>query len=461
MDPSELERTFRLARLEPDPECLDALTVTGRDPALASRFHLGEAAACALGLSAAGAARIWTRRGGAPQSVRVDATAAASTLLGFVIQQSDREVDLARHTSPVTAFYRAGDGRSIHLHGGFRHLARGALEVLGCNETAESIAAAVAQRSAVEWEDCLAERGLCGAAVRTAEEWADHPQGRALAGAPAVEIVRTGDAPPEPWAPGAARPLDGVRVLDLTRVLAGPTCGRTLAMHGADVLRVGAAHLPSIEPFVIETGRGKRNAHLDLDDPADARRLRRLVSECDVFCQGYRSGALERRGLSVEELAALRPGIVTVSINCYGHEGPWRDRRGWEQLAQSAVGMAAAEGGEGPPRLAPAAATDYTTGYLAAYGVTRALARRAEEGGSWHVRASLCQTGQWLTRLGADRDPAAASGLGDVDALCVESLTAWGRLRHLATQVQMSRTPARWERPPSPLGAHAAEWLDR
>jgi crotonobetainyl-CoA:carnitine CoA-transferase CaiB-like acyl-CoA transferase len=247
-------------------------------------------------------------------------------------------------------------------------------------------------------------------------------------------------------------------VLDLTRVLAGPTCGRTLAAHGARVLRVGAERLPSIEPFVVDTGRGKRNAFLDLERREDAARLRELVAGADVFCQGYRLGALERRGFGPEALAELRPGIVAVSIDCYGHSGPWAGRAGWEQLAQSATGIAAAEGGEGPPRLIPAAATDYTTGYLAAFGAMMALARRAVEGGSWLVRASLSQTGMWLTRLGADLDPEAAAGLGDVASRLTTTDTAWGRLTHLAPAEEMEHTPPHWALPPAPLGSHPAAW---
>lgn len=461
MDRSDLERMCAQARLAPDPECLDALAVEGRDPVLASRFRVGEAAALALGLAAAGAARIHVRRGGPPQQVAVDVRAAATTLLGFLFQRVDSDLDLGRHAGPVTDLYEAADGRWIHLHGGFPHLARGTLDLLGCSADASAIAAAVARRPALEWEDELARRGLCGAAVRTAEEWAVHPQGAALEATPVVEIQRIDDADPEPDRPVASRPLDGLRVLDCTRVLAGPTCGRTLAMHGADVLRIDGPHLPSIEPFVVETGRGKRNAHLDLRHPTDAARLRSLVSEADVFCQGYRGGALARRGFGIDEIVSLRPGIVVVSIDCYGHEGPWRDRPGWEQLAQSAVGLAAAEGGSDRPRLVPAAATDYTTGYLAAYGVTVALARRAVEGGSWHVRASLCQTGMWLQRLGATCDPAEACGPGDVASWSRQCDTRWGRLTHLGPAVGMSVTPPRWERPPSPLGSHAPVWPPR
>ena len=434
--------------------------IRGVDPVLASRFPIGEASALALALGGAAAARLVELHGGEPPRFEVEVRAAAATLIGFLLQSGRGPVSLQRAFNPVTAIHPARDGRWIHLHGGFEHLAAGTLALLGCEGEREAISAATRGWDAFALEEALAERGLCGAVVRSVEEWAAHPHGRALAPRPAVEIERIGDAPPEPLPPGA-RPLAGVRVLDLTRVLAGPTCARTLAEHGADVLRVGAARLPSIEPFVVDTGRGKRNAFLDLERPADLARLRDLAREGDVLCQGYRPGALDTRGLGPEALAELRPGVVYVSIDCYGHGGPWSGRRGWEQLAQSAVGIAAAEGAGGEPRLAPAAATDYTTGALAAFGAMEGLARRATEGGSWHVRASLCQTGMWLTRLGADLDPAAATGLGDVASLMTRSETVWGALTHLAPALKVALPPAHATLPPAPLGHHAAEWLPR
>lgn len=437
-----------------------AEAIHGSDPILASRFPIGEASAVALALGGAAAARLFELRGGEPQRIEIDVRAAAATLIGFLLQRGAPGTSLERAFHPVTGFHPTRDGRWIHLHGGFEHLAAGTLALLGCPGEREAIAAATRRWDAFALEDTLAAHGLCGAVVRTTEEWAAHPHGRALAGRPVVEIERIGDAPPEGLPPGA-RPLAALRVLDLTRVLAGPTCARTLAEHGADVLRVGAERLPSIEPFVVDTGRGKRNAFLDLDRPADLARLRELAREGDVFCHGYRPGALDARGLGPGALARLRPGVVYVSIDCYGHGGPWSRRRGWEQLAQSAVGIAASEGAGGEPRLAPAAATDYTTGALAAFGAMAALERRVCEGGSWHVRASLCQTGMWLTRLGAGLDPEAAAGLGDVADLQTRSETVWGTLTHLAPALKMERTPPHSALPPSPLGHHPPEWLPR
>lgn len=443
----------------------EPVRITGRDPVLACRFPLGEAAAAALAACGLVASDLWELRTGRRQAVEVDVRAAAASLLSFLYLRRSAGEPLERLPHATTALYRGRDGRWIHLHGGFPHLRDGTLRVLGCADDAPSLAAAVARRDAGELEDALAEAGMCGAMVRSAPEWALHPQGRALAKLPPVEVSRIGDSPREPL-PGGDRPLSGVRVLDLTRVLAGPTCGRTLAEHGADVLRITCPRLPSVPPFVVDTGHGKLSAELDLERSEELGRLRELVAQGDVFAQGYRSGSLARRGLGPEELAALRPGLVYVSMNCYGHEGPWRGRPGWEQLAQAVTGLARDHGGPDSPRLVPAAACDYTTGYLAALGTLLALVRRAREGGSYHVRASLAQTGMWLHRLGgrtSDGDAGAPDGLEaeEIARLSTSSDTPYGRLTHLAPVVRLSETPARWARPSVPPGTHPPRWPER
>jgi crotonobetainyl-CoA:carnitine CoA-transferase CaiB-like acyl-CoA transferase len=280
----------------------------------------------------------------------------------------------------------------------------------------------------------------------------------ALASRPLVEVTRIGDGPPVPFGP-AERPLAGVRVLDLTRVLAGPTVARSLAEHGADVLHVAAPHLPTVPLFEIDTGHGKRQTYLDLRDPAAADRLHRLVAEADVFSQGFQSGSLARRGFGPEELAAIRPGIVYVSENAYGHVGPWQDRPGWEQLAQAATGITVQQGGS-EPVIAPAAMNDYTTGYLGALGAMIALRRRASEGGSWLVQTSLARTAMWFQSLGVDLDPSAATEIGDVGSLIAEADTGYGRLGYLRPALEMSVTPPAWAVPVRPLGSDPPEWLD-
>jgi len=429
-------------------------SIDGHDPVLPSRFPVGEAAATALaacGVAATGLA-------GSHGEVRVEVRRAAASLIGFALQSLDNhDHRVQRITTPLAALYRCADGRFVHLHGVFPHLAAGTRAVLGITEenpTAATVARAVAGFDASPLEDALAEAGMCGAMVRTAAEWADHPQGRAIGAFPRIEMERIGDAPPEPLPRG----FDGVRVLDLTRILAGPACGRTLASHGADVLLVSSPKLPTVEPFVIDTSPGKRSAFLDLDEPAGVERLTALVRDADVFTDGYRAGALERRGFGPRALAALRPGIVAVSINCYGNHGPWEHRPGWEQLAQSVTGLAAEQGSPGAPALVPAAACDYTTGYLAALGVMAALWRRSREGGSWQVRVSLTQTAMWLQRLGATCDEQRASGLGDLDELLVTSDSGFGRLTHLPPALDCAGAPARWHRPSVPLGTHLPGW---
>ncbi|MFQ5696724.1 MAG: CoA transferase [Myxococcota bacterium] len=440
-------------RREGEVEC------AGADPVFETRFRVGEVAAAVLAACGIAVGDLWEGRGGRRGRVRIDVRAAAAALVSFAaLEVAGR--DSTRRRPPTVGLYSTGDGGWVYLHGGLPHLHDGLLDLLGCESSGESIARAVARLDAQALEDMIAERRLCGARVRSRAEWAAHPQGRALARAPVLEITRLGASDPEPLPPGR-RPLEGVRVLDLTRILAGPTCARTLAEHGADVLRIHAPHLPTVEPFVQDTGHGKLSACLDLREPAAAGRLRQLVREADVFSRGYRAGALERLGFSVEELVALRPGLVVVSIDCYGHEGPWRERAGWEQLAQTVTGILAEQGAPGPPRLLPAAATDYTTGYLAALGAMLALDRRAREGGSYHVRVSLARTAMWL--LEVDRAEGEPCGIDPawLARYMRESEGPAGRMRFLGPVLELSETPPYWSRPSVPLGHQPPRWPAR
>jgi crotonobetainyl-CoA:carnitine CoA-transferase CaiB-like acyl-CoA transferase len=439
------------------------VSFAGHDPVYPTCFRAGEAASAALGAAASAAADLWCLRGGAPQRIEIDVRAAAASLLSFMYQHVSG-LAFERGSLATTALYRGRDGRWIHLHGGFRSK-EGTLALLGCADDAEAIARTVATWDAQALEDALAERGCCGARLRNADEWRQHPQGIALGKVPPIEIFKIGDAPPEPPRgprvnESGARPLSGVRVLDLTRVLAGPTSARTMAEHGADVLHVRGPRLPFVEPFVIDTNPGKRSCYLDLDRNEDLERLRALAREADVFSQGYRLGALARRGFSPEALAELRPGIVVVSINCYGHEGPWAARPGWEQLAQTTSGMALEHSGGERPALVGAALNDYTTGYLGATGAMLALARRASEGGSWHVRVSLTRTAMWimsLPRVAADAVPHPVEP-AEIAPWMIEMQTAWGPLKRLGPIAGMSATPPRWDRPPARLGSDPAAW---
>ncbi len=437
--------------------------ITGDDPVLPTPFHLGEGAAVALLLSGQEAARLWELRGGRRQGLRVDVRHAAASLRSYMVLEVNGQTGAPppRAGANLTAIWPCRNGRFVHLHGSFTH-GPGILAELGLGEraTAEEIAAATRQRDAFELEDALGVNGLCAAVCRAREEWLAHPQGRVLAAQPVVTLERIGDAPPEPLGE-ADRPLRGVRVLDLTRVLAGPTVARTLAEHGADVLHIASPRLPTIERFEVDTGHGKRQAFLDLEEPGQADVLRELVRGADVFSQGFQWGSLERRGFGPRQTAELRPGIIYVAENAFGFGGPWDGRPGWEQLAQAATGVCVRQGGDGIPVLAPAAMNDYTTGYFGAIGAMMALRRRAVEGGSWLVRVSLARTSMWYYDLGDDLEPGEASGTGDLSGAMQERETGYGRVRFLRPALRMSETDPRWELPTAPPGSGEPRWLDR
>ena len=355
---------MRLAGREPP----DFVEFEGGPPALATRFFAEEAAAAALAAGGTVAADLWELRGGDRQTVTVGTREAGAGLGGYSFQRFD---DASRAPPPrgtgadaarmaIAGFAPTRDGRHVFLHPSFPPSGDKLRALLGCEATREAAMAATMKWDAIDLENAIAEAGLCGAMVRTPEEWDASDQGRALAARPVVEVTKIADSPPEPLPEGGDAPLSGVRVLDLTRVLAGPTCARTLAQYGADVLYLASPKLPASTGFLPDTNHGKLSAWLDLEEEGGRARLAELLRCADVFSQGYRTGAMERMGFGPAQLSALRPGIVYTSINCYGHEGPWRGRAGWEQLAQTVTGMAHVHGGAEGPKLQPGAVTDYT-----------------------------------------------------------------------------------------------------
>lgn len=440
---------------------LGQTAIKAQTPALATPFFGEEAAAAALAAGSAEAAGLWALRTGQTQAVSVDTREAAASLVSFLFQRFDDPARAPSRVAPATAangFLPTGDGRFVYLHPSFDESA-GHLKLLGCPDTPEGVRAALARWTAPDLEAAAAEAGLCAAMARTPREWDAGDQGRLLAAAPVVEVTRIGDGPPVPFPEAPDAPLSGVKVLDLTRVLAGPACARSLAGHGAEVLHISGPDLPSFEPFVSDTGHGKRCAFLDLKTAAGRERLMGLVNEADVFSQSYRSGALDRLGFGPEALAAKRPGLIHVSINGYGHEGAWATRPGWEQLAQTVSGMAHVQGAGGEPALLPAAVNDYTTGYLAAFGAMVALRRRAIEGGGWRVRVSLTRTAMWVRSLGLRTAGEAQAFTGDeLAAWSIREDGGWGPVSFLRPPVRLEKTPAAWVRSSVKLGTDRAAW---
>jgi crotonobetainyl-CoA:carnitine CoA-transferase CaiB-like acyl-CoA transferase len=447
-----------------------AVEITGdTDPILPTPFRIGETSAAALAAVGLAVSELWALRTGRRQEVAVDTRQATASLRsGHYMKMEGAPVSTERNA--VMGVYPARNSRWSYLHCNFPNHRAAALRVLGVPEDREAVRQAVAKWDALELEEAIIAAKGAGGMVRTMEEWGRHPQAAAIASLPLMEIVKIGDSPPETL-PDGDRPLSGVRVLDLTRVLAGPTCARTLAEHGADVLKITGAHLPNLGYQEYDTGHGKLAAHLDLREPNDLETLRGLVREADVFSQGYRPGALGNRGLSPEALAELRPGIVFVSLSAFSHVGPWASRRGFDTVVQTVSGITSRQGdlfpGSAPgPQFYPVSAIDYLTGYLMAFGAMVALARRAREGGSWLVRISLAQTGRWLVGRGQVRQAALENvpkefTPAELERWTIASDTPAGRLHHLGPVVRLSETPPRWARPSVPLGYHEPVWPAR
>jgi len=458
-DPSVLADLWRLAG--GDSAALSRVALTGADPVLPSSFRIGACAQATLAAAGLAASEIWRERTGRAQQVRVDMRHAAIEFSSERYLSIDGQGDRPAH-SPVHGLFRTRDGRQVRLHAGFPHHRDRVVKILGAQPTRESVAAALARCDAFEFEDAAFDAGCVVAALRTADEWAVHPQGLALASSLPLIIERIGDAPPRPLPPGD-RPLSGLRVLDLTRVIAGPVCGRTLAAHGADVIRIASPHLPFIDWLVKDTGRGKLSAHVDLATVAGRDTLRALLADADVFVQGYRPGSIAAHGFSSADLARERPGIVAVSLCAWGYEGPWSHRRGFDSLVQTASGYnhAETEAARSDETLEmPCQTLDHGSGQLMALGAMMARLRQAREGGSWHVRVALAATGRWLWGLGrvpdgfSVRRPAREA----VADLLESSVTPYGTMRGVRHSALLSETPPRWDRPSVPLGSHPPRW---
>ena len=442
---------------------LDDLMITGgSDPILPTSFRIGDTSTAALSAVGLAVSDLWESKTGRKQRVSVDSRRATASLRSGKYMQMDG-AGVSTERNMVMGTYPTKDGRWSYLHCNFPNHRAAALSVLGVNEDRDEVTKAVAKWDAFDLEEAIIEARGAGGMVRSMEEWAIHPQAAAIASLPLMDIVKIADSPPEPL-PDGSRPLSGVRVLDLTRVLAGPTCARTLAEHGADVMKITAGHLPNIGYQEYDTGHGKLNATLDLRDGRQMETLRGLVRQTDVFSQGYRPGTLGGRGLSPEELSELRPGIVYISLSAFSHEGPWASRRGFDTVVQTVSGITQRQGELFPgaipgPQFYPVSAIDYLTGYLMAFGGIVALNKRIHEGGSWLVRISLAQVGRWLVSQGEIpetrlKEVAAEFTPEEIASWLMVSETPMGNLGHLSPVIGLSESVPRWARPSVPLGYH-------
>jgi crotonobetainyl-CoA:carnitine CoA-transferase CaiB-like acyl-CoA transferase len=447
-----------------DAAALDAVTLTGEEPQLPSSFRVAAAAQASVAATGLAAANIWKLRSGEQQDVSVDMRHAV------VECRSERYLRVDGKPPPpawdaIAGVYKTRDRRFVRLHTNFRHHRDAVCKVLNCKPERDDVQAALMQWDAEAFETAAYAGGCVVAMMRSYDEWSALPHAKALAELPLISIEKIGEAAPKPW-PDGDRPLAGLRVLDLSRVIAGPVAGRTLAAHGADVMLISGPDLPTISWLSIDNGRGKLSSFVELKSEQGRGVLRDLLAQSDIFSQGYRPRALAALGFSPQDVAQISPGIVYVTLSAYGHAGPWADRRGFDSLVQTSTGFNHAEGQaagvEGPKEL-PAQMLDHATGYFMAFGAMMAKARQSREGGSWHVRVSLAQTGRWLWNLGRVADGFKTEDLKgeSVKPLMEELPSGFGPLSSVKPSAILSKTPAFWARPSMPLGSHPPKWPAR
>jgi crotonobetainyl-CoA:carnitine CoA-transferase CaiB-like acyl-CoA transferase len=363
---------------------------------------------------------------------------------------------------PMSRDFPTADGRWVRFQANYPHLRAATLAVLGTGEEGDAIAAAVAESTADELEAAVVAGGGAAAASRTVDEWAAHPQGAAVAAEPLVEIVAAGSRDTS-WQPVPERPLAGIRVLDMTRVLAGPMATRFLAGFGAQVLRVDPPGYD--EPNGIGSGDltlGKRCAVLDLKTADGRARFADLLAGADLLVHGLRPGALDGLGLDAAARQAVSPGLIEVTLNAYGWTGPWRGRRGFDTLVQNSTGMALAGGawaGTGTPYRWPLSILDHSAGYLMAAAAVAAVTRRARTGRGSVARVSLARVAQWLTS-GPARGGEAELELplaGPLDPAVYDSPA--GPVRRLRWPLRVDGVPFRFDRPGDPFGSSVPRWI--
>lgn len=448
-------------------EKLGSLSIHGKEDGLPSVYPVADFAAATIGLATLAVAE-WASlaRGESVGDVSVDRTHAA------IAFRSERYLERPGQPWPPLWDSIAGDYPSrdgfIRLHTNYAHHRLAAERVLGHCDDRDELSGRIAKMSALELETTIVEAGGCAAAMRTPEEWQQHPQGSVVGGLPCIERVNTESSGPvrsgrTDEAPGRERPLEGVRVLDLTRVIAGPTCTRVLAAWGAEVLRIDPVGFEESDALLADTTVGKRCATLDLRDQDDRKRFEALVSTADILVQGYRSDALANLGYDAAALRARNSSLVITALDAYGFEGPWRTRRGFDSLVQMSCGIAArgqAVFGTKMPRPLPAQALDHGSGYLLAAAACRSLCDARAGRRSLDARLSLAGTARALMSMGENGDPECPEPERQViERFLVEEQSAFGRIRRVACPGRIRNEEPFWARAASPIGNDDAAWM--
>ncbi len=443
-----------LAALQIGPETGSRVRFVG-DERWPSCFPVTDLAAASIGAAACAVSELVAIDRPAP-NVTVDRRLAS---LWFFWSIDPIGWELPSPWDAIAGDYETADGW-IKLHTNAPHHRAAALTVLGPATTRDEVARAVRSHHGESLEQAIVEAAGCAALLRTTDDWRAHPQGGAVAAEPLVIWDREVATDRSIGTASIEHPLHGVRVLDLTRVIAGPVATRLLAGFGAEVLRIDPPTWD--EPGVVpEVTLGKRCAQLDLHDDADRTVFERLLADADVVVHGYRSDALERLGYGTDARQAIRPGIIDVSLDAYGHTGPWAQRRGFDSLVQFSTGIAAAgmawQASDHPVSL-PVQALDHATGYLVAAAVTRSIASVRRDGVAPCARLSLARTAHALIEHRDEPTDATMSPLTEADYQPTTEPTSWGAARRLRPPVEVAGTPLHWSRPARALGSSVPAW---
>lgn len=421
----------------------DALVVTGTPVGLPSRLPIGDAAVGCVAAALTAANGLQRQRCGRSLEIQLDAAHVAAAV------QSEMHVQLnggrfSTGFAPLSRFWRAADGW-VRTHANYPWHQEALLRALGTGPSIDAVGSVIGERSAEEVEADVVANGGVAAAVRTTEQWREHPQGRAVAGQPLISSVSIDGASPRRHT-SAALPASGLRVVDLTRVIAGPVATCYLSALGADVLRIDPPHRPELPLHRYDGLPGKRSAVLDARTSGGLERLHDLLDGADIVVHGYRPGALAAFGLDTDSLADRHPGLVAVSLSAWGSTGPWGDRRGFDSIVQAACGIAMIESPDGRrPGRPPCQILDHGTGYLAAAAALEGLRRQSVTGGTHIFELSLAATAAWLLSQPRSTSTAGTSSAGP-------PISEW------STILGSDAGPVTVIAPPGRLGRRALKW---
>jgi len=424
--------------------------------AVPSAYAVTDFAAAAVAVAGLSIVRLLEAAGHEPPALTVDRTLAAAWFEGSLRPEGWQPPPA---WDVLAGDYETADGW-VRLHTNAPHHRDAALRALGVPAERDTVAAAVRRLRAEHVESVVVEAGGCAAALHCVEEWEEHPQGLAAGAEPLVALERAAASPaPSGWFPEPGRPLAGIRVLDLTRVLAGPVATRILAGYGAEVLRIDP---PAWDEAVVpETTLGKRCARLDARSRRGQATLKQLLAQADVLVHGYRPGALGRLGLGVHERESIAPGLVDVSLDAYGWSGPWSGRRGFDSLVQMSTGIADAGrrwAESGRPVPLPFQALDQATGYLMAAAAIHGLTQRLVRGSGLRARCSLARTAHLLVTEASGEAIEPALDLAGAPVSDEPELTPWGQARRVRPPLAIAGAPLHWDLPATTLGSSPPLW---